>query len=236
MAIKIIDPKRIVTSIEIGILKNLGFTVVNNKILIDEKIMSSDRVSVGKKSRNKGARFERMVVTQLSNWWSNGENKNVFQRTPRSGAWKFPEDIIPPSGCPFLISCKNREDWNVEKLLYLGESHPFNEWWTELHESLNKVFANGTFFQSQIGIDDLLKIVPMVIFTKNSYPNYVMIRSADIHKIEDFANKLNNNKMEINVPVCGKVTMLLMTDFLEWLSKEVVLMYAGINKEMPESD
>ena len=38
-------------------------------------------------SKNKGSAFERFLGRELSLWWTNGEDRNIFMRSASSGAW-----------------------------------------------------------------------------------------------------------------------------------------------------
>ncbi len=64
---------------------------------------------IGRKSRNKGARFERRIAKILSD-----STKFTFQRTPLSGGMHWKGDIQLIDGqykFPFIIECKN---WHLD--------------------------------------------------------------------------------------------------------------------------
>ena len=231
MALKQIDVGRPVNNIEAGVLKKMGMTVLNDKIFIDERKIKADRKTVGAKAKRKGGAFERTIATLLSMWWTNGMSKKEFAKTPRSGAWKFPQDLVPPEGCPFLISCKHEERWTgAEKTLYTD--HRFKAYWEEVMESYRDLQGVNSklFLQTAAVTPD--KIVPMVIFTKNHDQNYLMIRWSDftgLTALEPYHEKalkldfdLTDGRLE--------VALLMVDDFLDWVSPEVVMEFAGFKR------
>ena len=144
MALKVLETKAPITSVEATILMKLGFKVLNSKVFFDERMIKADRSSVGKKSRRKGGKFERVIATKFSEWWTNGKDKDAFSKTPRSGAWKFPLDLVPPEFCPFIMSCKNEESWSgIEKTL-VNSGHRFLSYWVDIKEKVDKILKSET--------------------------------------------------------------------------------------------
>jgi hypothetical protein len=208
----------------------LGFRVSGDKIYFDENRISADRSSTGAKSKKKGSTFERNIVKILNEWWSGNKLSEDFQRTPRSGAWKFPEDIIPPRGCPFLISCKNSQEWDSIENTLSAPKHVFKKWWDELYESRRRVFADRTFFEQQTGVE-AVRIIPILFFTRNSMPNYVMMLKNYFLMMEDRAGKFNKRMLEIKMD--DAFVMMLVSDFLAWFTKENVEGY--VREGIPEA-
>jgi hypothetical protein len=232
MALKYVELGTPLTAIEVGILKKIGLNVINERLFIDERAIHADRPSVGRKSKNKGGTFERKVAVALSIWWSKGESKEMFTKTPRSGAWKFPQDIVPPQKCPFLISCKNEEAWKgVEKVL-LTDKHRLAAYWEELMESYFKLGReSASLFESATKVL-FNKVIPMVIFTRNHDSNYVMIRTSDFIRLEKSCGSFPidkkliqfsmNNFEEGSTRLLSGYALLLFADMMEWLEPKAV--------------
>ena len=81
-----------------------------------------------RKSRNKGAGFERDVAKALSKWWGSGPLS--FRRTPLSGGWdrtKAAGDLLVPDDFPWAIECKATKLWDLAQLI-TGEGALVNYW------------------------------------------------------------------------------------------------------------
>lgn len=113
-----------------------------------------------KNSRSKGKGYERLVAKKLGEWW--GE---PFRSTPGSGALHWEKDnrvagdIVPPvdSKFPFTVECKKREGWYFDAII--NETGEIPEWW-------------------QQSVDDGKRVdrEPILIFSKNRAPSYVMLK------------------------------------------------------------
>ncbi len=76
------------------------------------------RSDIGRRSRNKGAAFERIAARELAAWWGSGPGS--FRRTPLSGGWdrtRAAGDLLVPDDFPWAIECKSTKTWSVEQLL-----------------------------------------------------------------------------------------------------------------------
>lgn len=230
--VKLVEP---LTALEAGILKKIGLKVLGDKLFIEEDMIKADRPSVGRKSRRKGGNHERKVVTALSEWWTNGGDKNAFARTPRSGAWKFPLDIVPPRGCPLLVSCKNEERWAGLEML-LESDGAFKTYWNELDIAYNDILKHENLFMSVTGVGHE-NVISVLIFTRNFKPDYIMMNVSDYNALVGYVGAFMkrkitsmlfledyqlNNKREF-------VTMLL-KDFFEWVTPEVIKLYSERKK------
>jgi len=121
---------------------------------------------MSKKSKNKGNRAEREAAKKFSQWW--GSN---FTRTPSSGGfgtkqfrdgWNAAGDIVTPdTSFPFIVECKWQECWHMEQLIKNDKCEIFKWWQQALNETgLGKV--------------------PLLFFTRNGHPWYVMIDLDDL--------------------------------------------------------
>lgn len=80
----------------------------------------------GRKSRNKGADFERTIANQLRAWSGNdGFRRTKFSDGPST---RTPDIITPPEFLP-VIECKNREGWSWDATLQ-GKG-PVWDWWNQ---------------------------------------------------------------------------------------------------------
>lgn len=115
--------------------------------------------STGRGSQNKGSQFERTIAKQLSSWWG-----YTFYRSPGSGSLHWSSstntggDIVAPleAGFPFVVECKNHEDWTIENL-FLNNKEP-KAWWKQV-------------------VSDALEYdkIPMLIFTRNRAKKFVTL-------------------------------------------------------------
>lgn len=93
-------------------------------------LTQEERSKSGKKSRNKGANFERLIANQVSNWWG-----QKFRRTPLSGGWGEEVargDLVcaeKETNFPFAIECKNDNSFSLNQLLKTPTTGPVVKWW-----------------------------------------------------------------------------------------------------------
>lgn len=93
---------------------------------------------MGRRSKEKGARFERKICRVLSLWWSGGKTDRVFWRSPTfkqpSGAVHQCGDVIqidanyPP--CPCVFELKHHKNFRVEDFL-TGKKGEIVSWWEQ---------------------------------------------------------------------------------------------------------
>lgn len=156
-------------------------------------------------SKAKGSSYELKVAKILSQWW--GEE---FHRTPMSGGlhWKADNrvagDIVTPpdSLFPFSVECKKREEFTFEQIL--KGTGDVEKWWKQC-----------------IGDCKRVSMKPMLIFSKNFAPNYLMIDYVDFSKTIESGKSPEFNYFVIHTKD-GKPDRILCTleDFLEHASKE----------------
>lgn len=138
----------------------------------------TDYSAVGKKSRNKGGRFERETAKILSKWWG-----HEFHRVPASGGlhWgasnNVAGDIVVPleANFPFVIECKNREDWTIENLFLNNKE--LKNWWAQV---VNDSEETGK--------------IPLLIFTRNRAKNFVTMAYN-----EELVKEIENRKFPVMV-------------------------------------
>lgn len=125
-----------------------------------------------KNSRAKGKTYERLVAKELGGWW--GE---PFRSTPGSGALHWEQDsrvagdIVAPvdSKFPFTVECKKREGWYFDGLI--NETGEIPSWWQQALEDAARVDRE-----------------PLLVFSKNRAPSYVMMHWETFERLGCTAN------------------------------------------------
>ena len=86
----------------------------------------------GKKSRNKGANFERAIAARLRQWlgddWTVKRNPTDRQKG-KAGAGEF--EIVGPFPFPFAIECKAHESFDYGQLFRTPVTGPFEGFWEQ---------------------------------------------------------------------------------------------------------
>jgi hypothetical protein len=157
-------------------------------------------------SKAKGNEFELKTAKVLSKWW--GED---FHRTPQSGGlhWKkdnrISGDIVTPpdSVFPFNIECKKREEWTFEQLL--KGTGDLEKYWKQCLDDA-----------------DSTDMKPMLIFSKNFAPNYLMISESDFHGLTVGSMVQFNYFLVHKVNQPARVVCVL-EDFIAHVPKEHVI-------------
>jgi hypothetical protein len=120
---------------------------------------------MGKKSKDKGNRGERLVRKALEDWWG-GE----FTKTPGSGAFatnnkqfeSMAGDVTTADeSFPFCVESKNAEGWLIEELVYKPSSL--------LHEWINQTVDQAPAGQ-----------IPLLLFTRNYKPLFYLHHIKDM--------------------------------------------------------
>lgn len=114
---------------------------------------------MGRRSKTKGANYERHVAKLMSDWWG-----GKFSRVPASGGLQWGSDqrvagdIVPPpeADYPFVVECKKREGWSMEHILLdIGEPR---KWWHQVVMDARRINK-----------------VPLLIFSRNRAKDFVMV-------------------------------------------------------------
>lgn len=131
------------------------------------------RSASGKKAKRKGSRFELQVRDTMSEWWS-----AKFYRTPGSGGSVLATDFnmagdlcTPDESFPFHVECKNQEAFGKFYTFLSSEKAAVWKWWEQ---------AETTAKKDQ---------VPLLIFTKNRMPVFVMMNNNFFESINKAAPK-----------------------------------------------
>jgi len=119
---------------------------------------------MGARSRRKGNTCERRVARLLENAIG-----GTWSRVPQSGGWAnraafstCGDVVTTVKGFPFTIECKHVEGWHLEQLLVSPDTCPIACWWRQAKTEASEA-----------------KRRPMLVFTRNFQPLYVMTRVVD---------------------------------------------------------
>lgn len=130
--------------------------------------------ATGRGARQKGTVYERKICKVLGRWMKCG-----FHRVPNSGGlnWGNKRSICADIICDdpawnFVIECKNREDWTFESL-FDTKGRWLEHYWEQCTRDTEKTKEEtGRVYR------------PMVIFSRNHAPNFVVIRRQDFMKLD----------------------------------------------------
>ena len=122
-------------------------------------IPSSMRSKAGKKARRKGSGYERILCKSFSDLWD-----SKFFRTPMSGGsqlrydYNLAGDISTPDlTFPYHIEAKNQEALKSFYNIFISSKCPIWSWW------------------KQCVSDCPNDKIPLLVFTKNFMPSFVMV-------------------------------------------------------------
>lgn len=112
-------------------------------------VMDEKASRAGRKACRKGKHRERELAKIFSLWWTRGEDRNAFRRTPVSGGWprkRSHGDIIPVSqeavSFPFIVDVKDRQGVQGIEFVDLleNERSPIFVWFDELTKIIQENF------------------------------------------------------------------------------------------------
>ncbi|KKW10748.1 MAG: Resolvase [Candidatus Gottesmanbacteria bacterium GW2011_GWB1_49_7] len=123
------------------------------------------RSKTAKRSRRKGKRGERKLIPILETWWG-----TKFRRTPGSGGLRWGTDsrvagdlVTNDPAFPWVIEEKNQEKWDLHQIFQ--EKGPIFDWFHQAAQAGKRVGK-----------------LPILFFTKNYQPYFIMIRRRDLLK------------------------------------------------------
>jgi hypothetical protein len=164
------------------------------------------RVAAGKKSKNKGASFERKIATRLQEYWRQVRPECSFKRTPGSGGWARANstsfnasgDIIcDDKSFPWCVELKHYKNFSLDVLLS-NDAAPILEWWKQAVDET----PPGSF--------------PLVICKRNSVEemvifDYLLFPTAD-KSVAELIYGFNHYKFVR--PGVNSLIMMTLNDFL----------------------
>jgi len=166
--------------------------------------------------RVKGHTFENKVAKILTGW-----SKVSWKRVPASGGWGSKDIASGDIFCaaefdkklsiimPVSIELKKTQAWGFAHFFKDTDSSPVGSWWAQSTEDAKKS-----------------KKVPIVIFSKNYQPIFIMMATVTLDKLGVVAAERDAWKRfpQINCLVKGEaITVIKLEDFLSWISFESLL-------------
>jgi len=115
--------------------------------------------------RAKGKEFEKAVGKRLGVWWwgepfprayGSGSSTTLSKGDVFQGG-----DLYVPKNFPWSVECKAQEGWTLDSM-FVGRFKLLEFWWEQTCRDAEKV-----------------KKRPMLVFTRNFAPVYILVRSLD---------------------------------------------------------
>jgi len=152
---------------------------------------------MGKRSKEKGAAFERRICKIL------GDAYGIeLRRTPLSGGWAqhyddVAGDVVAVKGTfPYCVECKKEEGWKLESLL--TDSHAwFDAWWMQTVNAC----PSGQ--------------VPLLIFSRNYMPVFAA------SNCEDLLSDLRYGNIDVSYAIIEDIAIMLLDNFIAWDKEEL---------------
>lgn len=158
-------------------------------------------------SKQKGSEYERKIAKILSKWW--GEE---FNRTPMSGGLHWKQDnrvagdiVTPPDSVyPWTTECKKRQEWDLEQVL--KGTGDVEKWWSQA-----------------VGDGERVGLRPLLIFSKNFAPDYVMLDYKDFCKLTNNVDHVPFNYFVVHKVGTEKRVVCNLFDFTAYVTKDTVI-------------
>lgn len=128
--------------------------------------------------KGKGSGNERDVSKTLTEWWCEvpRQEKHLWRADMvRGGVPEYPADVAQTGKCdhqdfPFSVECKSYKDPKYFKNLLVEDNNSsLMEWWDKLERKTGE-------YNEDRGKD----LIPILVFTKNYHPDYVMHKNSDL--------------------------------------------------------
>ena len=177
----------------------------------------------------KGFGFERKVAKQLSLWWSDGNNKDVFWRVSGSGGRATRSTtilggvsygdigLLDPSGeallriCTFELKKGYTKDLDMMSLIDAKSDNLFWKFWMKVSNDAAKAALAGWGKE------------PILITNRNHKMPLATIRYSFYLKLFDYIGKFNEDWPMIAIRKGEEVTRTMTSDhFLEWLHPKII--------------
>jgi len=166
--------------------------------------------------RVKGHAFENEIAKLLAEW------SNIpWKRVPMSGGWSAKNiasgdifctaefDKKSPKIVPISIEIKKVQSWEFVHFFKDTDSSPIGSWWAQSTKDAIKA-----------------KKTPIVIFTKNYFPIFIILRVATLNKLDELVAERGIWKefTRINCTVAGEFLIVIkLEDFLAWINFDTLL-------------
>ena len=170
----------------------------------------------GIRGRDKGREFELSIAKVFARW-----SGTPFKRTPLSGGWD-PNVVSGDVFCvaeyepkdtdrirfPFSIEAKDDESWDFVQLFKGTEKCPLKTFWRQATRDAK-----------------MTKKIPMLVFSKNWTPVFVMLQTPILERLSKIVGSSwkTLTYMVYSISPCEVIVFLLLDDFLKWADFEGVL-------------
>jgi len=176
-----------------------------------------------KNSKQKGSSFERQICKELSLWWSDGEDPDVFWRSPGSGSWARGKGSEAP-GWGDVVALKPEGE--------LFTSHVVVEI-KRGYGDLDSISANSKetgklvrFLKNleHICLEEARKRFPVLIYKKDRSPTMICI-PLELARIAEICPpaKMDMITVTLSFPVLEKTYVAMKwSDFTEWILPDTI--------------
>ncbi len=179
-------------------------------------------------SSSKGSAFEREISKELSLWWSEGKNDNIFYRSQSSGARatqrnkKGKETVNQHAD----ITCSDPEgellikNWNIEcKTGYSSKTKSGATRWDVLDfiDSKQKEPILEKMWTQCLRDAELTNRQPVLIFRRNNRTPCIMLHLSYMNRLFDFFNNNYSNHIELHCLDDINCMIMNLSDFFKWI-------------------
>ena len=171
----------------------------------------------------------------FTQWWNSGGFDGEFYKTPASGGlrWTKRDDVIgdlcTPEGFNATVECKNQEQWKFKELF--GETIARKPKMVKKGKGQGKYSSPkniGEFWYQAVSEGIKADKIPMLIFTKNYFPDYIIFPAKDNNVASLYAEefcKVGVTKrfiMESYLPYMEYTYILKLEDFMNIVEPKIL--------------
>lgn len=173
----------------------------------------------------KGRSYENDLANMFTEWsglkWKRVPMSGGFQKSVVTGdifcVAEYENDSEKDKiWIPFSLEAKKRQSWDLVQFFKDSDKFTVKDWW------------------EQSSTDALLsKKYPVVIFTKNYCPDFIMLQTTVLNKLQKLvkASWKKFNYISYTMPADDNVIVLLLSDFLAWIDFTTLLKLTSLIKE-----
>lgn len=181
----------------------------------------------------KGSPFERETLKTLSLWWSEGEEDDIFWRTPGSGAraTNRSKRTITTSNAYGDLAASDERGVAFTQLCVVEMKRGYKQW--SPLDSLDKKPKMKPQVLEQFWkqvVDDCEKAggrEPIMIFRRDQRDTCIIITQNLLNHALDYCGKSPDNRLVIRLDTIGDgLFCFRLEDFLNWCSPQFFMRYA----------
>jgi len=192
--------------------------------------------SQGKGAKNKGSTFERKIAKLFTAWWQSGELEGEFFKTPASGGlrWAKRDDVIgdlcTPEGFNATIECKCTESWDFKELFQttIAKAPSLIQKGKNIGKP-NAPCGLGEYWYQSCNEGFRASKIPMLVFTKNYFPDYIMYPLAGTNVSSLYSKQFRSVGItkkfieEEHLPYMEHVYILKLEDFMNIVEPKMLV-------------